>query len=424
MPPSHSRIMDCPTLDLATEAARTRPDYVVFAPRSTDRSTRTTGNEHLLVEKLPNGNLFAVWTQSSFEGEADQHIVFSRSTDDGKTWSPPVTLAGGETMASWAFPVVARSGRVYVIFNRHTGVNDIFTHTTGRMACKYTDDEGATWSEEAILSMPHSSWGNPDPAVPPNWIVWQKPVRLPDGAQIVGFTRWVSPKVMTAPIPNWWASPSVVEFLRFENIDEGPAPQDLELSFLAGGPAALQVSLRDHPETPVAQEPSLVVLPDGRLFCVMRTTQGSPYYAVSEDRGTTWSQPARLLQYDDGPALCHPLSPCPIYPIGPEDFVLLYHNHDGNFLNWGFNDTHKHRRPVCLARGVFRPGARQPIWFSEPWFLFDNGGIPILRTDLAMYASTTPTAKGLVLWYPDRKFFLLGKRLDRAEVKSLSVRPN
>ncbi len=44
----------------------------------------------------------------------------------------------------------------------------------------------------------------------------------------------------------------------------------------------------------------------------------------------------------------------------------------------------------------------------------DNGGVSILRKDLAMYASVTPDEEGLVLWYPDRKFFLLGRRLHAA----------
>ncbi len=45
----------------------------------------------------------------------------------------------------------------------------------------------------------------------------------------------------------------------------------------------------------------------------------------------------------------------------------------------------------------------------------DNGGIelgPGKRADLAMYASTTPIEDGLILWYPERKFFLLGKKIE------------
>jgi len=415
-------------MNLQTEVQRTRPDYIAFQPASTDRATAATGNEHFLVEKLANGHLVAVWTQSSYEGATDQHIVFSRSLDGGLTWERPVTLAGedsarGHTMASWAFPLVSRSGRIYVIFSRHIGVNDVFTHTTGLMSCFYSDDEGRSWSPETRLEMPRSIWDNPDPSIPANWIVWQKPIRLADGRYFTGFTRWVSPKVMQSATKGWWASPAVVEFMRFENIDADPDPSQIRISFLAANEHALTVGLCGEPEIPVLQEPSLVVLPDGRLFCIMRSTQGSPFYAVSADHGESWTSPLPLRQYDGGPILPHPLSPCPIYPAREAGYVFLYHNHDGHFLDWTPADTSRHRRPICLARGEFRPGAQQPIWFSEPWFFMDNGGVSILRNDLAMYASVTEQPDGIVLWYPERKFFLLGKKISTASLQDLAVPP-
>ena len=72
-------------------------------------------------------------------------------------------------------------------------------------------------------------------------------------------------------------------------------------------------------------------------------------------------------------------------------------------------------------RGLFRPGARQPIWFSDPQFFMDNGGVSILRPDLAMYSSATRTDEGVMLWYPDRKFFLLGREIKRAWLSTLPV---
>ena len=52
----------------------------------------------------------------------------------------------------------------------------------------------------------------------------------------------------------------------------------------------------------------------------------------------------------------------------------------------------------------------------------DHGGVPILRGDLAMYASVTRGDDGgLVLWYPDRKFFLLGKKITRGLLAGMAV---
>src|SRR6267378_4353338 len=62
----------------------TKPDYVVFAPRITATEVSDTGNEHFLVFDGPDGSLMAVWTQSTREGAANQHVAFSRSENGGK----------------------------------------------------------------------------------------------------------------------------------------------------------------------------------------------------------------------------------------------------------------------------------------------------------------------------------------------------
>ncbi len=408
------------SVSLQEEIIRTKPDIEVFSPKSLDGSSGDTGNEHFLVFAGPDGSLMAVWTQSTREGASDQRIVFSRSTD-GETWAIPRQIAGkgsSETtkMASWGFPIVSASGRIYVIYNKHIGINDIFSHTTGRMAGIYSDDCGKTWSKEQEIRFEKDKWDNPNPEVPSNWIVWQKPERISKGKYFVGFTKWVSPSVRkAAPIRVWWAEDSVVEFMRFENIDDNPEPKDIEITFLLTNDNALQLPLINHPEHTVIQEPSIVKLPDGRMFCVMRTTLGSPYYSISRDEGETWSNPAVLKYCDEGGRILHPCSPCPIYSVGEGKYLLFYHNHDGHFEQWKPEDTSWHRRPIFVSFGSFELKANQPIRFSEPQFLMDNDGVPLGvnggRADLAMYASMTVKDGEAVLWYPDRKFFLLGKKI-------------
>lgn len=71
------------------ELFRTHPDYVIYVPDG-----RGTGglpdvaNEHFLVFRRGDGTLAAVWTQSGFEGECNQHIVFASSDSRGRVWSP------------------------------------------------------------------------------------------------------------------------------------------------------------------------------------------------------------------------------------------------------------------------------------------------------------------------------------------------
>ncbi len=411
-------------VDINTELKRTQPDFVVYVPKSIDGITGDTGNEHFLVFDAPDESLFAIWTQSTFEGKDDQRIVFSKSFDKGVTWSRPRQIAGRNVqtntmMASWGFPIISQSGRIYVIYNKHIGINDIFSHTTGKMAGVYSDDCGQSWSAEQEIEFPKDAkWDNPDSNVPANWIVWQKPERLSEGKYYAGFTRWVSPKVRKpAPIRVWWAEAAVIEFMRFENIDDNPEPKDLEISFFMTGDDALQVPLIGHDDVPVAQEPSIVKLPDNRLFCVMRTTQGSPYYSISNDEGESWSKPSVLLFGDNSDRVLHPCSPCPIYEIGQGKYVFFYHNHDGHFQQWGPKDTLYHRRPIMMSLGEFTPDATQPIRFTKPVFVMDNDGVALGanggRCDLAMYASLTKIDDEPVLWYPERKFFLLGKKLGK-----------
>jgi hypothetical protein len=103
----------------------TRPDYVVFVPEVAGDRVSDTGNEHFLVFDGPDGSLMAVWTQSSAEAQPDQHIAFSRSTDEGVTWARPRIIAGPKRagagpIASWAYPLVSKSGRIYVLYASFT----------------------------------------------------------------------------------------------------------------------------------------------------------------------------------------------------------------------------------------------------------------------------------------------------------------
>ncbi len=405
---------------LDREIRRTAPDYIVYRPGSLDGSTFDTGNEHFLVFDGPDGSLMAVWTQSSYEGAGDHRIVFARSEDEGATWSKPLRIAGPDRpgagpMASWGFPMVSRSGRIYVVWNQYQGIDDVIHQHTGTMACAYSDDCGATWSAPAGIPMARSPYDDPDPTVPSNWIVWQKPIRDLEGRWFTGFSRWVSKAVRTPPHNNsWTAWETVVEFMRFDNLDDDPAPEEIRISYSAWGGQALRVPHYANPLLSVAQEPSLVRLPDDRLFCTTRTMAGCVWWSLSADDGRTWSSPRPLLRRDHGLPILEPLCCCPLYELGDGRYILLHHNNDGRFEGCAPEDTGRNRRPAFLALGEFRPGAEQPIWFSPSKQLMDNDGSgigPLGRTDCGVYPSMTDRHGQLVLWHPDRKFFLLGKRI-------------
>jgi hypothetical protein len=411
----------------------TKPDYVVFVPAVTDSAVSDTGNEHFLVFDGPNGSLMAVWTQSSVENSSptmpgDQHIAFARSTDEGVTWTKPAIIAGPRTagespIASWAYPLVSKSGRIYVLYSQHVGKFDTFYHHTGWLRGIFSDDLGRTWSASQQIPVARSRNDNPDPEMPPNMLVWQKPLRLGQADKyLVGFTRWTSKAVRKNPTSSWISHDSRVEFMRFENVDENPRVEDLKISWFAANERALAVPFPGHPEVSVCQEPTLVKLPDGRLFCTMRTASGSPFWSLSSDQGETWTQPRPLLDRDGGQPLLHPLSPCPMYDVGGNTagsgrYVLFIHNNDGHYLGYKPNETSFNRRPVYLVAGQYQPGAEQPIWFAAPQLFMRHDDVALGkpgtagRIDLALYASFTVRQGRAVLWYPERKFFLLGRTI-------------
>ncbi len=412
--------------DIDRELARSEPDYVVYVPTGDN----DTGNEHFLVREAPDGNLMAVWTQSSYEGAGDHRILFARSHDNGRTWSEPTRVAGpagpddDTLMASWGFPITSASGRIYVFWNQYQSIDDVVDQHTGTMDCRYSDDIGETWSEPQTVPMPRSAYDHPDPDVPSNWIVWQLPIRDLDGRWFTGFTRWVSPEVRTEPArQSWTAHEAVVQFMRFMNVDDDPEPADLQIEW-SPDDEALRVPHYDCPRLSIAQEPSLVRMPDDRLFCTMRTMSGYIWYSVSDNDGRSWCNPRPLLRRDHGLPVEEPLCCCPIYRLADGRYVLLHHNNDGHFEGSAREETGKNRRPAFIALGEYRESADQPIWFSESKELMDNDGAgvgPLERIDIGVYPSFTTHAGENVLWHPDRKFFLVGKRITDEFLADLKV---
>ena len=322
-------------------------------------------------------------------------------------------------------PLVSKSGRIYVVYNQHQGIDDVSSTMPGTMDCVYSDDIGETWAAPSTIPMPRSPHDHPDQAVPSNWIVWQMPVRDFNGRWFTGFTRWVSKAVRTPPHAEvWTAREAVIEFMRFENIDDNPEPPDISVTYTAWGDEALRVPHYLNPLLSVAEEPSLVRLPDQRFFCVFRTMIGCIWYSVSGDNGATWTNPAPLLRRDHGLPILEPLCCCPIYELADGRFILLHHNNNGRVEGCDPEDFRRNRRPAFIALGEFRSGAEQPLWFSESKRLMDNDGRsigPLDRTECGVYTSFTSRGGNEVLWHPDRKFFLLGKRITQDWLADLNV---
>ena len=97
---------------------RSNPDVVVYLPTG----NADGDNEMFLVFEAPKSDeLLAVWTQSTVENNGDNRATFARSKD-GINWSKPMILKGigpgrkDNREASWVFPVVAKTGRIYCFY--------------------------------------------------------------------------------------------------------------------------------------------------------------------------------------------------------------------------------------------------------------------------------------------------------------------
>ena len=378
-----------------------RPEYVVFIPRQPrDKALRDpakpgdTYNDHFQVIEH-EGTFYAFWTQASVEADIDQHIAFSKSTDKGETWSDPAILAGSPNkknpalLASWQQPMISRSGRIYCLWNQQTTSRG--PHC-GQMFGAYSDDKGGTWSAPKLVPMTRSILDNPDPLVPPSWCNWQRPLRLgKDGRYLVGVSRHSKGGTCT------------IEFLQFDNIDDDPKVEDIQLSWFSGDENVLRV---EHPsQGSVAEEVGLVKLPDGRLFGMMRTAAGHPFWTQSRDDGVTWTSPKPLLDRDGGTPYLHPRSPCPIYDWkGCEAasglyFALVHNVFDPNA------GPYQRRGPLYLIAGRFNPDAEQPIEFAPPKLFAER------QNRNSFYTSYTVAEGQGILWFPDHKFFLLGRTI-------------
>ena len=384
-----------------------RPDYVVFVPRQPrDKAKRDparpgdTYNDHFQVIEHA-GLLYAFWTQASREADSDQHIAFSKSADKGESWSDPVLLAGSPNkknpalLASWQQPMISTSGRIYCLWNQQTTSRG--PHC-GQMFGAYSDDKGDTWSAPKMVPMRRSVLDDPDPLVPPSWCNWQRPLRLgKEGRYLVGVSRH-------GKLPGAKRSGCTIEFLQFDNIDDDPKVEDIRLSWFSGDENVLRVSHEKFGAA--AEEVSLVKLPDGRLFGIMRTSAGHPFWTQSRDDGVTWTQPEPLRDRDGGTLYLHSRSPCPIYDwkgceAGSGYYFALVHN----TFDFDGKSEYQKRGPLYLIAGRFNSDAEQPVEFAPPKLFAEreNGN--------SFYTSYTIVDGQGILWFPDRKFYLLGRMI-------------
>ena len=406
----------------SVEWMRTRPDRVIYIPHRSDGTD--ADNCSLRVIRLKkSGEYIALWTQSSVEGWGDNRMALSRSKD-GVFWSPPCLIMGAgnkhDRQASFAMPLETKSGRVYIFFVKETKHYDNNRQESGVLCGMYSDDGLNTFSPAVEISLPRSRYDNSDTTKNKNLVPQQAPVDIGNGKFMIGATLYTSHSICL-PKPNWVNESAHCCFLRLENMNEDPEISDIQLSLLPENDQLLGVANTVYPEMETAEEPFLCPLPDCRIFVTMRTMTGYVFYSVSDDGGATFSVP-EVLRFEDGSPVCHPLSPCPVFKASNGSYVLCTHNNTGKRMGYdeldptpwpeGLNIANYVRNPLFISVGKYDPSSRQPIRFGKPEKLLDTGDVavgPKRTAEIGTYSSVCEVNGKTILWYPDRKFYLLGK---------------
>lgn len=420
---------DIPFGDPAVEWMRTQPDVKVYIPARDMGSD--CDNCVLAVTPTPSGEeLLAIWTQSSAECFGDNHIVIAR-TADGVHWSAPQTIIGArspkEKQSSWGMPMYTRSGRLYIFFIQETDRQDLPGVVSGDLALMYSDDDGRSWSAPGIAPLPRSRYDHPDPAVAKNWWSFQAPIRDAQGRFVAGFTIESSPSVIGENRKPYPHSDTRAAFIRFENLDEDPEPADVRVTILPKD--GLCVPDKKYPQISVAQEAAPVLLPDGRMFATMRTMTGYIYYTVWD--GERWCEPKPMLGHD-GRAMPHPLGPCPIYGLSDGSYLCLTYNNPGVRMGYDVfapdadpQALNVARGPLHLAAGIYDPTGEQPIRFGAPVKFIDTDTVALGQRKKSctapLYTAVTQWRGKTMLWYPDRKYQILGKELTPAFLQELTA---
>ncbi len=339
------------------------------------------------VVKARDGSWLCVMTTGrEAEGGQGQHVVSTRSTDHGKTWSQPVAIepaAGPE--ASWCSPLATPSGRIYAFYTYNAAnLREVVTgdadsppitrvDTLGEYAFKFSDDCGRTWSNRRwFIPIREFDIDRRNPYGGKLRFFWGvgKPI-VHAGAMYLGFT-----KVRRHTHEDFLAETQGC-FLRSDNILSERDPDRIQWQTLPDG----DFGLRSPGGGPICEEANLAALSDGTLFATCRTVEGHPLEAYSRDGGHTWTS-GYMRHCPGGPLVCNPRAANFTRRLHEGrhagKYVYWFHNNRGRGYEWGC------RNPAWLMGGVERdsPAGKVIHWGRPEVALYDlNPGAGISYPD-------------------------------------------
>lgn len=218
--------------------------------------------------RLKNGDLLFMYSEFHGESDADHagcDIVKIVSSDEGLTWTAPETVVSSKdssalnVMSISLLPLRGDAIGLFYLLRK--------SRTEMRVVLRRSNDQGATWSD-AVCCIPR----------PGHYVINNdRVVRLSTGRILLPLAE--HPITMTGDSVSRYA-PGMGCF--FYSDDDGESWRESEFS--------LSLNVRDA--WGGFQEPGVIELKGGLLWCWARTSLGRQYECYSRDGGKQWSAPS------------------------------------------------------------------------------------------------------------------------------------
>ncbi len=325
--------------------------------------------------------LCAMTTADGAEGSATQRVITHRSTDQGKTWTAPISVEPPGPEASYAVLLATPRGRVYCFYNHNTdNVREVrredggvYTRvdSLGHYVFRFSDDGGQSWSSRRYEVPVREFRCDRDN-------VYQGRIRFfwNVGRPLVWKgTAFLTLHKVGAMGAGFFAQSEGV-LLRSDNLLTEGDPTRIQWTTLPEG----DIGLRTPPGGGrIAEEQCVTALSDGTLFCVYRSVDGHPVAAYSGDGGRSWTQPEYHRFEPGGRPFKHPRAANFVWRCGNGRFLYWFHNHGGapaRALGAAW-DPYADRNPVWLCAGEERktPQGRRIYWTEPEIVLYDDDSL-------------------------------------------------